>query len=221
VPEPQDPRRPPPGTNAARWDDSYRTVKPAWDIDRPQPAFVRLADAGEFTSPVLDCGCGTGEQALMLATRGLEVTGVDFAPAAIQSARRKARERGLSVDFDVADALHLPAFLSRQFASVVDSGVFHVFDDQDRSRYVASLAGVVPRGGMLHLLCFSELTPGDLGPRRVTQDEIRAAFADGWLVERIEAERFDVRDGFFAATPQAWLARIVRADDRATDEFAP
>src|SRR5439155_4357581 len=98
---------PPPGTTAARWDATYRSGRPPWDIGRPQPAFVRLADAGEIAEPVLDCGCGTGEHALMIAERGMEVVGVDFAPAAIDEARRKAAERGLSVDFQVADALDL------------------------------------------------------------------------------------------------------------------
>ena len=145
----------------------------------------------------------------MIAERGMEVVGVDFAPAAIDEARRKAAERGLSVDFQVADALDL-ASLGRQFRTVIDSGVFHTFDDRDRLIYVGSLAGVVAPGGVLHLLCFSELTPGDVGPRRVTQAELREAFADGWDVERIEAERFEVsRD--FPVHPHAWLARIVRA----------
>jgi len=168
-----------------------------------------LADAGEIAEPVLDCGCGTGEHALLIAERGMQVVGVDFAPAAIEVARRKAEERALNVNFRVADALDL-AGLGRQFRTVIDSGVFHTFDDGDRLKYVESLAGVVAPGGVLHLLCFSELTPGDVGPRRVTQAELREAFADGWDVERIEAERFEVsRD--FPVHPHAWLARIVRA----------
>jgi ubiquinone/menaquinone biosynthesis C-methylase UbiE len=170
---------------------------------------VRLADAGEIVEPVLDCGCGTGEQAIMVAERGMEVVGVDFAPTAIEAAKRKAAQRGLSVDFQVADALDL-GVLGRQFRTVIDSGVFHTFSDAERPVYVASLADVVASGGVLHLLCFSELTPGDYGPRRVTQAELYAAFRTGWVVERIEAERFDVLPDF-PVEPHAWLARIVRA----------
>jgi SAM-dependent methyltransferase len=170
--------------------------------------FVRLADAGEFTSPVLDSGCGTGEHALMLAERGLEVLGVDVAPTAIGLAREKAIKRGLSAEFEVGDVLALDR-LGRRFATVVDSGVFHTFDDADRPRYVASLASAIEPGGVVHLLCFSEETPGDWGPRRVTQSELRDAFADGWTIERITGERFDVRGGF-VDEPHAWLARIVR-----------
>jgi len=190
------------------WDDAYTQGWAPWDIGRPQPVFVRLADAGDFTSPVLDSGCGTGEHALMLAERGLQVLGVDVAPTAIGLAREKAAQRGVSVEFEVGDVLALDR-LGHAFATVVDSGVFHTFDDADRSRYVASLALVVEPGGVIHLLCFSEHTPGDWGPRRVTQAELREAFDDGWTVERIEAARFDVREGF-ADQPHAWLARVVR-----------
>jgi cyclopropane fatty-acyl-phospholipid synthase-like methyltransferase len=202
---------PPRGSAAARWDDAYRLGWAPWDIGRPQPAFVALADAREITGPVLDVGCGTGEQALMLAARGIAATGVDLAPSAIATARAKAAERQLEqhVDFRVADALELSA-IGTVFASVVDSGVFHTFSDADRPRYVASLASALRPGGVLHLLCFSEMTPGDAGPRRVTREELHAAFADGWTVEWIEGTRFDVADGFATERPYAWLARIVR-----------
>ena len=193
----------------AGWDQVYRDARPPWDIDRPQAAFVRLADAGEIQPPVLDCGCGTGEQALMLAQRGFEVLGMDLAPSAIAAARRKASERGISLEFVVGNALAL-VDLGRQFATVIDSGVFHVFNDADRAQYVAGLTAVVQAGGVLHLLCFSERTPGTNGPRRVTQAEIHAAFADGWEVERVEATRFETIGRIADDSPHAWLARIVR-----------
>ncbi len=195
---------------ALGWDEVYRDGSPPWDIGRPQPAFVRIADAGEVAGPVLDCGCGTGEQALMLAERGHEVLGIDLSPTAVATARRKAQERKLKATFAVGNALDLGS-LGRRFATVIDSGVFHVFNDADRARYVLSLASVLDPGSVIHLACFSELTPGTGGPRRVTQAELRAAFADGWEVDRIEGARFEVRDPFGAATPpHAWMARIVR-----------
>ena len=100
---------------------------------------------------------------------------------------------------------------------MLDSGVFHVFSDPLRERYVASLASVTRTGAVLHLLCFSELTPGDVGPRRVTQAEIRDAFREGWVVERIGPERFEVNqvDSRLPERPHAWLARIVRQDSAA------
>ena len=109
-------------------------------------------------------GCGTGENALYLASRGIDVTGVDWSERAIGAARTKAADRGLGVDFIAADALDLAA-LGRTFDSALDSGLFHTFDDEARRRYVASLATVVRPTGTLHLLCFSEREPGDWGPR--------------------------------------------------------
>jgi SAM-dependent methyltransferase len=191
------------------WERGYRENWTPWDIDRPQPAFVRLADAGEITSPVLDSGCGTGEHSLLLAERGLDVLGIDISPTASARATDKALQRGLDCEFAVGDVLALDR-LGRRFRTIIDSGVFHVFDDTDRARYVKSLASVLEDGGVLHLLCFSEHTPGTVGPRRVTQAELRAAFADGWDVDRIEASRFDVRPDFGPESARAWLARIVR-----------
>lgn len=145
----------------------------------------------------------------MLAERGIEGVGVDLAPAAIDLARRKAAERDLQAQFQVGDALQLGS-LGRRFRTVIDSGVFHTFSDAERPIYVESLGAVVEPGGVVHLLCFSERTPGDYGPRRVTQAELRESFASGWEVDRIEAERFDVLQGF-PVQPEAWLARIVRS----------
>jgi len=197
-------------TPAARWDSAYEAGSRApWDIGRAQPAFVRLADGGLLSGRVLDAGCGSGEHALLAAARGADVVGVDVSPRAIERARRKAGERGLSVRFEVADALGLGE-LGLTFDTVIDSGLFHVFDDADRARYVTSLASVLPPGGTCYLMCFSDRQPGSLGPRRVRQEELRAAFSDGWAVTSIVAEAFEVNPGLGTPTAQAWLATIRR-----------
>ncbi len=187
--------------------DARYTGTPPWDIGRPQPAFLELAQAGALQGHVLDVGCGTGEHALMAAALGLEATGVDAAPAAIAIAESKARDRGLTARFLVWDALQLAA-INEQFDTVLDCGLFHVFDDDDRSRYVDALRAAIRPGGRYYMLCFSDRQPGHLGPRRVTQDEIRASFDDGWQVDSIEPATFDLtidRDGALA-----WLAAITR-----------
>jgi cyclopropane fatty-acyl-phospholipid synthase-like methyltransferase len=195
---------------AAGWDSAYEVGSRApWDIGRPQPAFVRLADDGLLCGRVLDAGCGSGEHALLAAARGADVVGVDVSPRAIERARRKARERGLAVRFEVADALSLGE-LGLTFDTVIDSGLFHVFDDAERARYVSSLASMLPPGGICYLMCFSDRQPGGLGPRRVRQEELRAAFSDGWTVTSIVAEAFEVNPGLGTPTAQAWLATIRR-----------
>src|SRR3954469_4226815 len=127
------------------WDAAYRNGTPPWDIGRPQPAIVRLADAGELMDPILDSGCGTGEHALLAASMGFEVTGVDLAQTAIERARAKARQRGLPAGVVVGDdpALREGERLDRSFRTIIHTGCFHAFDDADRQRYVESLASVL------------------------------------------------------------------------------
>jgi SAM-dependent methyltransferase len=188
------------------FDESYLSTPP-WDIGRPQAAFGRLAEAGAFAGSVLDSGCGTGEHALLAASHGLATLGIDAAPRAIERARRKAAERGLGARFEVWDALDLPG-LGVRFDTVLDCGLFHVFGDHERGAYVSSLRAVISPGGRYFMLCFSDRQPGDWGPRRVTGDEIRASFADGWRVESIEPAVLDITidpDG-----AQAWLSVITR-----------
>jgi cyclopropane fatty-acyl-phospholipid synthase-like methyltransferase len=194
------------------WDDEYAAGKaPApWDIGRPQPEFVRLAEAGLLTGRLLDAGCGTGEQALLAAQHGADALGVDIAPRAIERARGKAAGRGVPARFEVADVLHLGE-LGQTFDTITDCGLFHTFDDDGRAQYVTSLAGVLRPGGHCYLMCFSERQPGTFGPRRVTQQELRAAFAGGWVMESISAVTMDINPGLPTPVVQAWLATIRRA----------
>ncbi len=181
--------------------------QPRWEIGRPQQALLEVAD--QIVGTILDCGCGTGENALYFAKRGHQVTGIDFLAEPIRLAKQKASERGLTATFLQMDALALPEF-PKLFDTALDSGLFHVFSDDDRRRYIDGLASVLKPGGRLFLLCFSDAEPGDQGPRRVSELEIRAAFAKGWSVESIEPSRFEVRPdlqdiSFSEGGPRAWF----------------
>ena len=193
------------------WDDSYAASTPApWEIGRPQPAFVRLAEKGLLAGRVLDSGCGTGEQTLLAAAHGADAVGVDVSGLAVRRAGQKAAERGLVARFEVGDALRL-ADLGLTFDVIIDSGVFHVFDDENRATYVSSLASVLRSGGRCYLACFSDRQPGTWGPRRVSQDELRAAFSRGWDVVRIEPAAFDVNEARTGVpSVSAWLAVLER-----------
>jgi SAM-dependent methyltransferase len=198
-------------TPPSGWDESYTGSTPApWDIGRPQPAFVRLADEGLLRGRLLDSGCGTGENTLMAAARGAEAVGVDVAAPAIDRARARAAERGVAARFEVANVLDLGR-LGLTFDTIIDSGVFHVFDDDDRPRYVASLASVLEPGGNCYLMCFSDRQPGDWGPRRVRRDELIDAFRDGWAMVDIAADTFDVNPLMGTDTVEAWLAVMRRS----------
>jgi SAM-dependent methyltransferase len=191
------------------WDASYRDGPAPWDVGRRQPAIARLAAAGGFAGAVLDAGCGTGENALHLASLGLSVLGVDVAETALAIARAKADQRGIEVEFAAADALQLER-LGRRFATVLDCGLFHTFDGDERPGYVASLASVTERDGTLYVLCFSDVGP-DTGPHPVSQQELRAAFgpSSGLTVATIEPDRVQTRFHDDDGAP-AWLATIKR-----------
>jgi SAM-dependent methyltransferase len=192
------------------WDASYRGGPAPWDIGRPQPAVLRLASEAAFAGAVLDAGCGTGENALHVASLGLHVVGVDVAETALSVAREKAAARGLDAKFVIADALHLDP-LGQSFDSVLDCGLFHTFDDDERRQYVASLATVTRHRANLYLLCFSDVGPDPGGPHPVREDELRAAFGagSGWSVTSVRPERLETR--FAAQGAPAWLAKIERA----------
>jgi SAM-dependent methyltransferase len=210
------------GMTVPSWDEAYAAQRPPpWDIGQPQPAFVRLADRGLLGGRLLDAGCGTGEQALLAAAHGAQAVGVDGSPRAIARAREKAAARDLAVRFEVGNALDLGS-LGLTFDTVTDSGLFHVFDDADRARYVTSLAAVLEPGGTCYLMCFSDRQPGDQGPRRVSRDELTAAFRDGWAIDAITPDTFTVTADFgggsaggsagdSGSTARAWLAVIRRS----------
>jgi len=195
---------------AAIWhrpDELYTTGRPPWDIGRPQPAFLALADAGHIRGRVLDVGCGTGEHVLLCAERGLDATGVDVAPTALAAARTKVQQRRLTARFVLHDARRL-GDLGESFDTVLDCGLFHIFDGADRAAFVASLHTALVPGGRYLMLCFSDAQPGDTGPHRVTRDEIVTAFRAGWRVDAIEPATIETLtdpDGI-----QALLATLIR-----------
>jgi SAM-dependent methyltransferase len=183
-----------------------------WDTGRPQPDIIRLAEAGKIRGSVLDVGCGTGENVLYLAARGHESWGLDFVPVAIERAKIKAAERGIDAHFLVGNALELNR-LGRLFDTVIDCGLFHTFTDNERLVFVEQLGEVLGLGGMLYMLCFSDEEPGTEGPRRITQQEIRDSFQNGWKATQIEPTRFESveRPGRMSpGGPKAWLATVER-----------
>lgn len=184
------------------FDAAYQGTPP-WDIGHPQPEIVRLEERGEIKGSILDVGCGTGEHALYLAGRGYDVMGLDSAPTAIKKAQAKAKQRGLNVRFVVGDALKL-SMPKQPFDTVIDMGLFHVFSDDDRSPYRQGLERVLRPGGTYFMICFSEKEPGDWGPRRVTQAEIRSVFKDGWQTNYIQPARLETINGH----AEAWLASL-------------
>lgn len=197
--------------------DTFESIyagQPRWEIGRPQKAFIKVAD--QILGSILDSGCGTGEIALYFASRGHKVTGIDFLPQPISMAKQKAEVRKLAATFLVMDALAMKD-LPEVFDNVIDSGLFHVFSDDDRRRYVEGIATVLKPDGRLFFLCFSDKEPGEQGPRRVSRKEIEDTFAKGWVVESIEPSNYEVRPdpndiSFSEGGPKAWFVVVRKVD---------
>ena len=190
------------------WDASYGNGPAPWDIGRPQAAIVRLVSERRFAGAVLDAGCGTGENALLVASLGLPVLGFDVAETALAMAREKAHNRGIKAEFVAADALHLER-LGRRFETVLDCGLFHTFNGEERPAYVASLASVTKHDGTVYMLCFSNEGP-ETGPHPISREELKMAFSSSneWNIAAIEPDRIETR--FHENGAPAWLATIKR-----------
>lgn len=189
---------------SARYDEA---PWPAWDVGRPQRAIYDLEMAGEIGHEVLDVGCRVGAHALFFAGRGHLACGVDPSPAQIARAQKRAREARLPVAFVVEELLRLER-LGRSFDAAVDAGTFHRIELASRARYAASVRAALRPGGRLFLLCFGDHERGRGGPRRVTQAELRATFADGWRVDGIDDAR--IESHIYPGGANAWLLRARR-----------
>lgn len=181
---------------------------PPWDIGRPQPALLALADSGALRGRVLDIGCGTGEHTLMAAAAGLDATGIDRDAAALACGERTARERGLTVRFVLHDALRL-AELDEAFDTALDSLLLHGLAPAERSRYLDAVHGALRPGGRLFVLCYSDRhTTAPIPPHRMSLGELGSCFNDGWTIDSIRAATSS--STVHAGGVAAWLATCTR-----------
>jgi hypothetical protein len=198
---------PPGGPSRERFVNAYDGgTPPPWDIGKPQDELVRVFDELSIAGSVLDLGCGTGENVLELARRGLDAWGLDSTPAAIAAAEKKRDARGLKATFVTGDALDL-APLGRTFDTVLDCGLFHVIEENERRRYLKELAHVLRPGGRHLMLGFATNKTG-IGPRGYSPEELRAYFADGWREVFIRPTSFQAIGG--PGTLAAWVSLFVR-----------
>ena len=192
------------------WDEAYKGTPP-WDVGHPQPAFQALIKGGEIKpGRALDIGCGRGENAIMLAMSGFEVTGIDLIEEAISDAKAKAIERHVKVSFVAGDVLQMDRlFMEGEFDIVIDSGLFHVMTDEERPIFVRQVHRVLKAGGKYFMLCFSDKESEGYGPRRVSKAEIERTFTPLFNIIYIKDAAFDSRLG--PGSRKAYLLSAIRS----------
>ncbi len=178
-----------------------------WDIGRPQKEIVNLSEEGLIYGSILDVGCGSGANALYLASKGHQVSGLDSCPRVIEKARKDASLKHLRAKFILGNALD--TFPLKQIDTLIDSAVYHIFSDHDRNKYRNNIHEVLKPGGRYIQLIFSENEPCEWGgPRRVERSEIQKAFRKNWRIEEIRDARFESKND--KKGRRAWLSIIRR-----------
>lgn len=173
-----------------RFDEDYRQGAD-WDIGVVQPALKAYLTERKPVSTVLEVGCGTGELAAFVASLGCQVQGIDFSSEAIAIAKARHSQTGCCLDFQVADIFNM-ALPSVPFGSVIDCCFFHMWSDENRTRYRERLTELLVEGGDLYLLNFAIDLPTPNAPRAVTKDVIKQFFDQGWSIEHIQTSSIEV-----------------------------
>ena len=168
------------------FDDAYQARTAPWVIGEPQPAIIELERTGVISGKVLDVGCGAGEHTILLTRLGYDVLGIDYSPHAVDQARENAAAKGVDARFEVGDAMNLGD--EQVYDTIIDSALFHIFDDTDRPKYISSLHAACRPGALVHVLALSDAGRG-FGPE-VSEAVIRGAFGDGWVLEELDTTTY-------------------------------
>ena len=192
------------------WNEAYKGTPP-WDIGHPQSVFEALIKNREIKpGRALDIGCGRGDNAIMLAMNGCDVTGIDIVEDTITDAKAKAIKHHVKVNFVVGNVLQMDRlFIEAEFDTIIDSGLFHVMTDEERSLFAQQLYRVLKPVGKYFMLCFSDKEPGDYGPRRISKAEIELTFKSLFNIIYIKDSTFDT--GVGPSSIKAYLVSAIRS----------
>lgn len=194
-----------------RWDAPYRGDRlPGWDVGRPCSHLVKAVENGTFPrGRAIVLGCGTGSNALYLAGKGFEVTGVDVAPTALALAADKAVQAGLKINWVLADVVALPKLAS--FDLIFDRGCYHHICQYNSAGYVETLRGLSQAGTHVLILAGSPADGQSGGPPRIKEETIRTDFSGLFAFEWLRNIHFDTRASN-AQGPSAWSLYLRRKD---------
>ncbi|WP_373511266.1 class I SAM-dependent methyltransferase [Persicitalea sp.] len=182
---------------------SYRFGFAEWDVNKPQPDLIRLVEEGKIAGKtILDIGCGSGDNAIYLAQKGFQVTGLDYSDKGIEVAKRRAAKENVTVKFDVADAFNL-SNINQQFDIVIDYGLYHNIDMDKMPLYLENIRQVLKTGGQFIIQAFGEKSPKQkFAPRQVSETEIRNEFSQNWTV-------LEIREAVYHATTEKQIHAIL------------
>ncbi len=198
-----------------RWDSSYRRDRmPGWDVGRPASELKAIVENGTIKPcRALVLGCGTGTNAVYLASKGFEVTGVDVAPTALVLAEQRATEANVSVLWLMADVVALPDIGTFDF--IFDRGCYHHVQLYNAAGFVQSMDSRTAPGARFLLLAGNANEPTHGGPPRVEETQLVNNFAGTWDFVSLQEIRFESRDPNHKTGPWAWSALMRR---RATNK---
>lgn len=176
-----------------QWDARYRQEGRApWDIGRPSRELVKAVGEGELRPcRAVVLGCGTGTNAVYLASQGFDVTGIDIAPTALTRAGEKAEKAGVRVRWVLADVTNPPEV--EPFDLVYDRGCYHGVRRQNAVRYVASLRRLTRPGARILILAGNANEERRYGPPRVKEEEIRGDFSADFDFQWLRETHFETR----------------------------
>jgi len=158
---------------AADWDAAYREGTPPWDAGKPHAELLRVLDEYNLhPQTVLEVGCGTGADAILLARRRFEVTAVDCSPIAVERARLRAEQHDALLRFVLADAFEF-ALKAGQFDFVYDAGLYHSIRETQLERYLDMLWRVTRPGSYFLCLAGATSEAEDDGPPQGGEEQIR------------------------------------------------
>ena len=184
-----------------------------WDIGGPQQVVQQLVALGAVKGEVLDPGTGPGHHAIYYASKGYSATGIDSSPAAIERAKENARRAGVSVNFQVADAIKLEG-LENRFDTVVDCAFYHVFSEVPAATrsYARALHRATKPGARLYMFEFGPGTINGIGaPRSLSEDDFRQVFPDaGWEITYLGPTTYQVN-----MSVEAFEQMLARNPDKA------
>lgn len=187
----------------------YSASRPPWDIRCVQPAIGQLIGDGTIVGPVLDVGCGTGATVKALSDAGFLATGLDFCKKAIENADQLDLDRSLA-SFVWGDIMATDRW-RHHFATVIDCGTINTISTAQTPQYVAALRTVLRPAGRLVVMCFSDLSPVEVG-RRFSKSDLESLFSPPeWMVKAISRVTFQAYDHNLHAVVQGPHAFIVTA----------